>query len=59
MINRIEKTLEGANIKLASVATDILGKSGRAMLDALVTSRKWDKWMGTVPKRLSSSSFSA
>lgn len=34
--NRIQKTLEGANIKLASVATDILGKSGRAMVQALV-----------------------
>lgn len=36
MINRIQKVLEDANIKLASVATDILGKSGRAMLNALV-----------------------
>jgi transposase len=35
--NRLQKTLEGANIKLASVATDILGTSGRAMLQALVT----------------------
>jgi transposase len=34
--NRLQKTLEGANIKLASVATDILGKSGRAILAALV-----------------------
>jgi transposase len=34
--NRLQKTLEGANIKLASVATDILGKSGREMLAALV-----------------------
>jgi transposase len=36
VINRIQKTLEDANIKLASVATDIMGKSGRAMLDALI-----------------------
>ena len=35
VVNRIQKTLEGANIKLASVATDILGKSGRQMLEAL------------------------
>ncbi|MDE3075808.1 MAG: IS110 family transposase [Chloroflexota bacterium] len=35
-VNRVQKTLEGANVKLASVATDILGKSGRQMLDALV-----------------------
>ena len=34
--NRLHKALEGANIKLAAVATDILGKSGRAMLDALL-----------------------
>jgi transposase len=34
--NRLQKTLEGANIKLAAVATDILGASGRAMLAALV-----------------------
>ncbi len=33
--NRIQKVLEGANIKLGSVATDILGVSGRAMLQAL------------------------
>jgi transposase len=34
--NRLQKTLEGANIKLASVATDILGRSGREILAALV-----------------------
>ena len=33
--NRIQKLLEGANIKLSSVATDVLGVSGRAMLAAL------------------------
>jgi transposase len=37
--NRLQKTLEGANIKLASVATDILGTSGREMLAALVAGR--------------------
>src|SRR5712691_292248 len=35
-VNRLQKTLEGANIKLAAVASDVLGVSGRAMLDALV-----------------------
>jgi transposase len=34
--NRIQKVLEDANIKLASVATDILGESSRAMLRALI-----------------------
>lgn len=33
--NRIQKLLEDCNIKLASVATDILGASGRDMLHAL------------------------
>jgi len=35
-VNRLQKTLEGANIKLASVATDIMGTSGRQILAALV-----------------------
>src|SRR5246127_4940451 len=34
--NRVQKVLEDANIKLASVATDTLGASGRAMLEAIV-----------------------
>jgi hypothetical protein len=34
--NRVHKLLEDAGIKLASVATNILGVSGRAMLEALV-----------------------
>jgi transposase len=34
--NRIQKTLEDANIKLASVASDVLGASGRDMLRAIV-----------------------
>jgi len=35
-VNRIQKVLEGANIKLASVVSDVLGVSGRAMLEALI-----------------------
>jgi transposase len=35
-VNRLQKVLEGANIKLAAVATDIMGASGRAILAALV-----------------------
>lgn len=35
-INRIQKVLEDANIKLASVATDVLGVSGRAMIQRLI-----------------------
>lgn len=33
---RLDKVLQDAGIKLSSVASDILGRSGRAMLDALV-----------------------
>lgn len=36
-INRLQKLLESANIKLASVATDILGVSGKAMLEAILS----------------------
>ena len=34
VVQRLEKTLEGANIKLAAVVTELLGASGQAMLDA-------------------------
>jgi transposase len=36
LVNRVQKVLEGANIKLASVATDVMGASGRSMLNAIV-----------------------
>ena len=35
-INRIQKVLEDANIKLASVASDVMGVSGRAMIQRLI-----------------------
>lgn len=35
-VQRIQKVLEDANVKLAGVVTDILGTSGRAMLEAMV-----------------------
>jgi len=35
-VQRLQKTLEDANLKLASVLTDIMGLSGRAVLEALV-----------------------
>src|SRR5437867_8080704 len=37
---RVQKTLEDAGIKLDSVATDVLGVSGRAMLGALVAGER-------------------
>lgn len=36
VVNRLQKVLEWANLKLAAVATDILGVSARAMLEAIV-----------------------
>jgi len=36
VVNRIQKVLEGGNIKLSSVATDVMGVSGRAMLEKLI-----------------------
>lgn len=35
-VNRLHKVLEDAGVKLSSVATDVMGASGRAMLDALL-----------------------
>jgi len=35
-VQRIQKTLEDANLKIAAVASDIMGVSGRAILEALV-----------------------
>ena len=35
-VNRVQKVREGATIKLAAVATDIMGVSGRDMLAALI-----------------------
>jgi transposase len=36
VVNRIHKVLEQANIKLSSVASDVMGASGRAMLRAMI-----------------------
>lgn len=36
-VSRIQKLLEGANIKLSSVASDVAGVSGRLMLEAMVS----------------------
>lgn len=39
-VNRLQKVLEGANIKLSSVASKVMGKSGRDMLAALLAGDK-------------------
>ncbi len=36
VVNRLQKILEDANIKLAGVATDVLGVSGRAMIREII-----------------------
>jgi len=38
--NRVHKLLQDANIKLSSVASDVFGVSGRAMVDALVSGER-------------------
>ncbi len=35
-LNRVQKVLESATIKVGTIATDLLGVRGRAMLDALI-----------------------
>jgi transposase len=48
---RLEKVLEDAGIKLSSVASDILGVSGRAMLDALVAGTRDPEVLADMAKR--------
>ena len=50
--NRLAKVLEGANIKLASVATDILGTSGRLMLGALAAGEQDPQVLAQMAKSL-------
>jgi len=49
-VNRVQKLLEGANIKLASVATDVLGVSGRLMLEALIEGNVDEETMANMAK---------
>jgi transposase len=48
--NRLQKLLESANIKLAAVASDILGASGRAMLEALIARKQTPLEMAELAK---------
>ena len=50
--NRIQKVLEDANIKLASVATDALGASGRAMLEAMLAGEQDPERLAEMSKGL-------
>jgi transposase len=49
--NRLQKTLEDANIKLASVASDPLGKSGRAMIEAIIRGEDDPKKLAELAKQ--------
>ena len=49
-VNRIHKVLEGGNIKLSNVVTDVMGVSGRAMLEALVDGTQDPKAMASLAK---------
>lgn len=49
--NRVHKVLEDANIKLGTVATDILGKSGRDMIRALIGGEKDPREMAELARR--------
>jgi transposase len=50
-VNWVQGVLERANIKLASVIADILGVSGRAMLEALIAGRADPATMADLAKR--------
>jgi transposase len=57
VINRIEKTLEDPHIKLGVVASDVVGVSGRAMLEAMIEGEsdpdKLAEWAkGTLRKKI-------
>lgn len=43
--NRIHKVLEDASIKLDTVASDILGASGRAMIKAIIAGQEHPDWL--------------
>ncbi|HIE56051.1 MAG TPA: IS110 family transposase [Chromatiaceae bacterium] len=50
VVNRLQKVLEHANIKLASVASDVMGVSGRQMMEALVQGESDPKLMAGLAK---------
>jgi transposase len=50
-VNRLHKALEDAGIKLDCVATDIMGKSGRDMLDALVAGERDPEVLANLARR--------
>jgi transposase len=49
-VNRIQKVLEGANIKLAAVASDVMGVSGRQMIEAMIAGTDDPKVLAAMAK---------
>ena len=49
--NRVQQVLEDANIKLGTVATDILGASGRDMLQALIAGEQDPEKLADLARR--------
>jgi len=50
-VNRLHKVLEGANIKLGAVISDILGVSGRDMLEALANGEEDPGQLASLARR--------
>ncbi len=50
VVTRIQQVLEGANIKLSSVATDVMGVSGRTMVEAMVSGTEDPKTLAAMAK---------
>lgn len=50
LINRLQKSLESANIKLASVVTNIAGVSGKAILQAIIEGNATPETMAELAK---------
>lgn len=49
-VNRLQKVLESANIKVGTLATDLLGVSGRAMLEALIADEQTPEQMANLAR---------
>jgi transposase len=50
LVNRVQKVLESANIKLASVASNVMGVSGRAILESIVAGTASPEQMAELSK---------
>lgn len=50
LVNRVQKVLEGANLKLGDVATNVMGVSGRAILEAIISGESDTKVLADLAK---------